>query len=58
MSQNPFQPGQNERSPEEQEAFLKAIGALPEASPRESLISEAEQWLHVAGLSAMPATRK
>ena len=31
MSQNPFQPGQTERSPQEQADFLKAIDALPEA---------------------------
>ena len=32
MSQNPFEPGQPERSPKEQEDFLKAISALPEVT--------------------------
>ena len=31
MSQNPFEAGQTERTPEEQKAFLSAIAALPEA---------------------------
>ena len=34
MSQNPFEPGQTERTPEEQAAFLSAIAALPEARVR------------------------
>ena len=38
MSQNPFEPGQPERSPKEQEDFLKAISALPEVTkPQEVL---------------------
>ena len=31
MSQNPFEAGQTERTPEEQKTFLRAIAALPEA---------------------------
>lgn len=31
MSQNPFEPGQPERSAKEQQDFLQAIAALPEA---------------------------
>ncbi|CAE7250963.1 ANK3, partial [Symbiodinium sp. KB8] len=43
MSQNPFQPGQTERSPQEQADFLKAIDALPE------VFFTADAVLHVEG---------
>ncbi|CAJ1455743.1 unnamed protein product [Effrenium voratum] len=56
MSQNPFRPGQPERSPEEQAGFLKAIDALPE------VFFTADAVLHVEGqwpeLDCEKTTRK
>ncbi|CAE7947399.1 unnamed protein product, partial [Symbiodinium sp. KB8] len=43
MSQNPFQPGQRERTPQEQADFLKAINALPE------IFFTADAVLHIDG---------
>ncbi|CAE7201320.1 mobA [Symbiodinium natans] len=43
MSQNPFLPGQRERTPDEQADFLKAINALPE------IFFTADAVLHIDG---------